>query len=90
MAIKVLIEMQHLAPNSEVQPQDPATLQPWTESSDDNHPQQGGEKKKVAKGLIGVTDADAAVDDGQPTVDSLDKPATAAMRTLEREVGVCA
>ena len=86
VAIKVLTEMKHLAKNDEVQPQDPATLEPWVDSEKDNHPQQGGENKKVAKGLVGVTDADADVEEGRSTVASLDKPVTAAMRTLEREV----
>ena len=94
VAVKVLIEKQDLAPNNEVQPQDPATLEPWTGSADDNHPQQGGEKRRTANGLIGLTDAHASPA-GQSTLAGSSDPEsrradTGAMKTLEREVrGAC-
>lgn len=90
VAVKVLIEMQHLAPNSEVQPQDPATLEPWKDSEEDNHPQQGGEKSKTAGGLRGITDPNASLT-GESTLDvgsgpALTPEAQTAIKTLEREV----
>ncbi len=86
VAVKVLIELQHLAPDSEVQPQDPATLEPWEDSQESNHPQQGGEKKTAAGGLIGVTDADGQSTVGGGSDPVLNKEASQAMKTLEREV----
>lgn len=90
VAVKVLIEMQHLAPNNEVQPQDPATLEPWKGSEEDNHPQQGGEKSKTAGGLPGITDPNASLT-GESTLDvgsgnALTPEAQTAIKTLEREV----
>ena len=83
VAVKVLIEMQHLAPDNEVQPQDPATLEPWTNSEEDNHPAQGGtDQKKAANGLLGLT-ASTLAGDSDPV---LNKEETQAMKTLEREV----
>lgn len=80
VAVKVLTEMQNLASKDEVTPQDPATLQPWeTEDSDESCPQQGGQKRTHAKGLIGVTTSTAG--DGSPT-----PQANSAISTLEREV----
>ena len=80
VAVKVLTEMQNLASKDSVTPQDPATLQPWeTEDSDDKCPQQGGEKRTHAKGLIGVTSSNSG--DGSPAPQS-----NATITTLEREV----
>ena len=85
VAVKVLIEMQHLAPTSSVQPQDPATLEPWTDRPDPNTMPAVSEDAKVhAEGLAGITDADAA-EDGQVQAE-VGPESTAAMRTLEREV----
>ena len=83
VAVKVLIEMQHLAPDNEVQPQDPATLEPWINSEEDNHPSQGGtHQKKAANGLIGLT-ASTLARNSDPV---LNKEETQAIKTLEREV----
>ena len=92
VAVKVLIEKQDLAPNNEVQPQDPATQEPWSDSADDNPPQQGGEKRRTASGLIGLTDADASLT-GQSTLAGRSDPEfsredSEAFKTLEREVHV--
>ena len=77
--------MQHLAPDNEVQPQDPATLEPWMNSEEDNPPSQGGtQKKKAANGLLGLT-ASTLADDSDPV---LNKEETQAIKTLEREVMV--
>jgi len=85
VAVKVLIEMQHLAPDNEVQPQDPATLEPWINSEEDNHPAQGGtDQKKAANGLIGLT-ASTLAGNSDPV---LNKEETQAIKTLEREVMV--
>lgn len=85
VAVKVLIEMQHLAPDNEVQPQDPATLEPWMNSEEDNPPSQGGtQKKKAANGLLGLT-ASTLADDSDAV---LNKEETQAIKTLEREVTV--
>ena len=90
VAVKVLIEQQDLAPNNEVQPQDPATLEPWTGSADDNHPQQGGEKRKAANGLIGLTGAGVSPYGELTLAGSCDpdsvREKTQAIKTLEREV----
>ncbi len=85
VAVKVLIEMQHLAPDNEVQPQDPATLEPWINSEEDNHPSQGGaQQKKAANGLIGLA-ASTLAGNSDPV---LNKEETQAIKTLEREVVV--
>ncbi|DBA72008.1 TPA: hypothetical protein ACH3X2_010748 [Trebouxia sp. C0005] len=87
VAVKVLIEMQHLAPDNEVQPQDPATLEPWINSEEDNHPSQGGtHQKKAANGLIGLT-ASTLARNSDPV---LNKEETQAIKTLEREVSIMA
>ncbi|DBA83679.1 TPA: hypothetical protein ACH3X1_006228 [Trebouxia sp. C0004] len=87
VAVKVLIEMQHLAPDSKVQPQDPATLEPWINSEEDNHPSQGGiDQKKAANGLIGLT-ASTLAGNSDPV---LNKEETQAIKTLEREVSIMA
>ncbi len=85
VAVKVLIEMQHLAPDNEVQPQDPATLEPWINIEEDNHPLQGGtHQKKTANGLLGLT-ASTLAGNSDPV---LNKEETQAIKTLEREVTV--
>ncbi len=85
VAVKVLIEMQHLAPDNEVQPQDPATLEPWVNSEEDNPPSQGGtHQKKAANGLLGLT-ASTLAGNSDPV---LNKEETQAIKTLEREVSV--
>ncbi len=85
VAVKVLIEMQHLAADNEVQPQDPATLEPWLNSGEDNHPSQGGtDQKKAANGLLGLTASTLAGDSDLV----LNKEETQAIKTLEREVRV--
>ena len=81
VAVKVLTEMQNLASKDSVTPQDPATLQAWeTEDSDETVPQQGGEKRTHAKGLVGVTSSSSG--DGSPAAPNVNS----AITTLEREV----
>ena len=90
VAVKVLIEMQQLAPNSEVQPQDPATLEPWKGNVGGHQTEQGGKKRGTAGGLIGITAADASLT-GFSTVDTTqdmdpEPEGQTAIKTLEREV----
>ena len=85
VAVKVLLEMQHLAPSNQVQPQDPATLEPWTDSPENPtmHPPKVGDEVTV-QGLRGVTDVDGS-EGGQSEAEG-GQEATAAIKTLEREV----
>ena len=86
VAVKVLMDMQHLAPSSQVQPQDPATLQPWKDSPQPNAPEQQEEDRVTVQGLQGVTGTDGSMD-GQSQAEESNE-ATAAFRTMEREVGL--
>ena len=85
VAVKVLLEMQHLAPSTQVQPQDPATLEPWTDSPETatTRPPQVGDEATV-QGLRGVTDTEGS--QGGESQAEGGCEATAAIRTLEREV----
>lgn len=76
VAVKVLTEMQNLAGKDEVTPQDPATCHAW-DDSEESCPQQGGNKRTHAKGLLGVNDSIS----GQEL-----SPSSKALATLEREV----
>ena len=87
VAVKVLLEMQHLAPTPEVLPQDPDTLQPWTDNSDATLPASDSSPNMTAQGLPGITNADGAADCLHPDAKNSEE-ATAAIRTLEREVGL--
>ena len=86
VAVKVLMDMQHLAPSSQVQPQDPATLQPWRDSPQPNVPEQEEEDRVTVQGLQGLTDMDGSM--GCQTQAEGSREAMAAIRTLEREVGL--
>ena len=88
VAVKVLLDMQHLAPNSQVQPQDPATLEPWKDSPQANMPsaEQQGDGKLTAQGLQGITDVEGS-DDCQSQAEE-GGAGEAAIKTLEREVGL--
>lgn len=91
VAVKVLLDMQHLAPSHQVQPQDPASLKDWS-----NRPQTSGppptakgpdqeeDEQVTVQGLKGVTDVDGSIGgESQPEETS---QAVAAIKTLEREV----
>ena len=85
MAVKVLLDMQHLASSSQVQPQDPATLQPWKDSPQPHVPEQEEEDRVTVQGLQGVTGMEGSM--GGQSQPEESNEAARAIRTLEREVG---
>ena len=94
VAVKVLTEIQNLAPHEGVHPQDPLDMGIW--QGDDPPPWQGGDKATKVGGLkvIGDSGADSHGwgsddDDSGIGVDSGVVPSEErqeALRTLEREV----
>ena len=88
VAVKVLLELEHLAPTAAVQPQDPATLNAWTDSPPSSTPAQTGDKSQgTVQGLQGVTDARTSAR-GQSRADDGNRT-EAAIKALEREVWAC-
>lgn len=93
VAVKVLQDMQHLAPSHPVQPQDPASLKDWSNRPQTSGPPptaKGPEQEKdeqvTVQGLQGVTDMDGSI--GVESQAEETPQAVAAMKTLEREVDV--
>lgn len=84
VAVKVLLDMQHLAASSQLQPPDPATLQPWKDSPQPNVPEQEDVHRVTVQGLQGVTDMNASMGGQSQPAES--REATAALKTMEREV----
>ena len=78
VAVKVLLDMQHLARSSQVQPQDPAALQAWKDWPQPNVPEQEEQDRVSVQGLQGVTDMDGSAEESNE--------AAAVIRTMEREV----
>lgn len=94
VGVKVLLDMQQLAPSSQVQPQDPATLKPWSNrpqssgppptGSYPKEPEQEEDEQVTVQGLKGVTDLEGSI--GVQSQAEETPQAVAAMKTLEREV----